>query len=282
MAIKDILLQLTSYPDPTPVAAIERAARFAEAFDARLAALTCEIIVRVPGSALAPALLDVKALIAAEHRKSVAHAQQLIDAFNGAASKRGVIHDHYVEACENSEVPELVAEYARLSDVTLLPLNEEADFQQFIAETVIFGSGRPTIVLPANAKAPPSGGFETIGVAWDFSRTAARAVADSLPLLQRAKTVRVVTVAGEKEIPSRRSGAELARHLAMHDIQVVADTEHAADRPIGQVLEDYASARGLDLLVMGAYGHSRLREFVLGGATKSILASPPVPVLLSH
>ena len=94
--------------------------------------------------------------------------------------------------------------------------------------------------------------------------------------------MRLVTIAEEAPIETRRSVAELARHLALHGVEAEADTEHAAGRSIGQVLEDYASARELDLLVMGAYGHSRMREFILGGATKFILTNPPAPVLLSH
>jgi nucleotide-binding universal stress UspA family protein len=282
MAFKDVLLQLTSYPEPTPVAAVDQAVAFAQASGARIAALTFEIVVHVPGTVLAPALIDIKGLIAAEHRKSIANARALIEAFESAAAKRGVAHEHFIESCENSQVPDIVTEYARLSDVTMIPVGHEASFQQFIAETVIFGSGRPTIVFPAPPKRVSSGAIDRIGVAWDFSRPAARAVADAMPLLQRAKTVRVVTVMGEKPIETRRSGAELARHLALHGIEVVSDMEHAAGRSVGRVLEDYATARELDLLVMGAYGHSRMREFILGGATNTILTNPPVPVLLSH
>ena len=282
MAFKDVLLQLTSYPEPTPVAAVDQAVAFAQASGARIAALTFEIIVRVPGTALAPALLDIKALIAAEHRKSIANARALVAAFASAAAMRGVAHEHFIELCENSQVPDIVTEYARLSDVTMVPVGNEASFQQFIAETVIFGSGRPMIVFPAAPKRVSSGAIDRIGVAWDFSRPAARAVADAMPLLQRAKTVRVVTVMGEKPIETRRSGAELARHLALHGIEVTSDIEHAAGRSVGRVLTDYATARELDLLVMGAYGHSRMREFILGGATNSMLTNPPVPVLLSH
>jgi nucleotide-binding universal stress UspA family protein len=138
------------------------------------------------------------------------------------------------------------------------------------------------IAFPATPKAGASGAFDVIGVAWDFSRPAARAVADALPLLQRAKAVRVVTVAEDKPIETRRAAPELAKHLALHGIKAELDSEHAAGRSVGQVLADYATGRKLDLLVMGAYGHSRMREFILGGATKSILTDPPTPVLLSH
>lgn len=282
MAFKDVLLQLSSYPEPTPQTAVDQAVAFAKAMDARITAIACEIVVHVPGSVLAPALLDVKGIIAAEHRKSAANACALVEAFESAAKKRGVSYQPILEACDNSQVPDLVTEYARLSDVTMIPLSDEADFQHFVAEAVIFGSGRPVIVFPAKPKTGASGAFDVIGVAWDFSRPAARAVADSLSLLQRAKTVRVITVAEDKPIETRRSAPELAKHLALHGIEAVLDTEHAAGRSIGQVLADYAAARQLDLLVMGAYGHSRMREFILGGATKSILNAPPTPVLLSH
>ncbi|NGX97210.1 MAG: universal stress protein, partial [Candidatus Afipia apatlaquensis] len=119
-------------------------------------------------------------------------------------------------------------------------------------------------------------------VAWDFSRPAARAVADALPILERAKIVRVVTITEEKTIDTKRSSAELAKHFACHGIESVLEEEEAAGRTIGQALEDYATAHDIDLLVMGAYGHSRMRDFILGGATKSIVANPPLPVLLSH
>jgi nucleotide-binding universal stress UspA family protein len=111
---------------------------------------------------------------------------------------------------------------------------------------------------------------------------AARAVADALPLLTRAKRVHIVTVSNEKRIDTRRSGPELARHLARHGVDVILETVDAAGRSIGGALEAATRVHDSDLLVMGAYGHSRLREFVLGGATRSMITRPPLPVLLSH
>jgi nucleotide-binding universal stress UspA family protein len=169
-----------------------------------------------------------------------------------------------------------------MHDITMIPIGEHVTLQQYVAESVIFGSGRPTIVLPEVAKSSDPLSLDVVAVAWDFSRPAARAVADALPILERAKTVRVVTVTQEKTIDTKRSGADLAKHLAFHGIEVVLEEEEAAGRTIGQALEDYAAAREIDLLIMGAYGHSRLRDFILGGATKSIVSRPPLPVLLSH
>jgi nucleotide-binding universal stress UspA family protein len=175
-----------------------------------------------------------------------------------------------------------VTEHARMHDVTMIPIGEQADLQQYVAECVIFGSGRPTIVFPELSKRDDPLSLDVVGVAWDFSRPAARAVADALPILQLAKTVRVVTITQEKTIDTRRSGTELEKHLACHGIEVVLEEEDAAGRTIGQALEGYVTAREIDLLVMGAYGHSRMRDFILGGATNSIVANPPLPVLLSH
>jgi nucleotide-binding universal stress UspA family protein len=119
-------------------------------------------------------------------------------------------------------------------------------------------------------------------VAWDFSRPATRAVADAMPILEAAKRVCVLTVSNEKAIDTRRSGPELAKHLSRHGVEVVLDEIDAKGRGIGEVFEAHVSYRSADLLIMGAYGHSRIREFVLGGATRSMLARPPVPIFLSH
>ena len=175
-----------------------------------------------------------------------------------------------------------MTEHARLHDIAIIPISEQALVQRYVAESVVFGSGRPTILVPDEPKRRRPSSFDVVGVAWDFSRPAARAVADALPILTRARSVRVVTVTQEKSIDTRRSSAELSKHLACHGIQAVMEEEEAAGRTIGETLEDYATARDLDLLVMGAYGHSRMRDFVLGGATKTIVANPPLPVLLSH
>jgi len=282
MAFKDALLQMSSYPDSTPAAAIEQAVSFAEALGARITALTFKIEIPSTSNMLANTLLDIPGMIAAERQKSGANAQKLINMFDSMATKRGVPHERIIESCPTSQLAAAVTEHARMHDITMIPIGEQAALQKYVAESVIFGSGRPTIVFPEVPKRSSSHSFDSVGVAWDFSRPAARAVADALPILQQAKAVRVVTITQEKTIKTGRSAAELSKHLACHGIQVVLEEEDADGRSIGQALEEYANARGLDLLVMGAYGHSRMRDFILGGATKTIVTSPPLPVLLSH
>ena len=99
---------------------------------------------------------------------------------------------------------------------------------------------------------------------------------------KRPRRSACVTVLNEKHLDNKHSAEELSKNLSRHGIDVVLDRVDAKGRPIGEVLEAYVASHDVDLLVMGAYGHSRLREFVLGGATKSLLSKPPLPILFSH
>lgn len=282
MEIKDILLALTTYPEATPVSAVDEAVAFAAAVGARISAIACEVKIQAPGNVLAGAVLDVAALVAAEAKKSSTNAKVLLTAFQDAAEKRGVFQDRILERCLTSEAPGVLVEYARLRDLTIVPVPVGDYFDQWYAEAIIFGSGHPTLVLPHTRKRAGAFALDVVAVAWDFSRPAARAVADALPLLEKAKKVHVLTVANEKVIESRRPTAEFAKYLGRHDVDVVLDTVDAADRRIGDILESYVTSCNADMLVMGAYGHSRIREFILGGATKSMLSRPPLPIFLSH
>ena len=275
MPFKDVLVALNSYPDPTPVSVVEDAVSVAAALGAHLAALSCETRVQLPGHFVSASIVD--GVIAGEAAKSRKSAHDLLAAFDAAATRAGILHETILEKCLTLEVPDLLVEYARLRDLTILP----ASADQWYAEAVIFGSGRPTLVLPASLKRRPFQ-IATVAVAWDFSRAAARAISDALPILELAKKVHIVTVINEKALDTKRSGEELARNLARHGIDVVLDKVDAKGGSIGEVLESYTSSQGADLLVMGAYGHSKWREFVLGGATRSLLAKPPLPILLSH
>lgn len=279
MAFKDILLTLTSYPDPTPASVAEEAVSIAATLGAHLAAIACEVHVEVPGHFLSGAIANVPGIIAGEAEKSRKNVRDMLATFDDAAKRAGILHETYLEKCPTFAVPDLLVDYARLRDLTIVPVPESYD--QWYAETLIFGSGRPTLVLPQTARSRP---FElgTVALAWDFSRSAARAVSDALPLLEKARTVRIVTVTNEKKLDTKRSSEELAKNLARHGIDVVLDKVDADGRRIGEVLEAYTVSHRADVLVMGAYGHARWREFILGGATKSLLSKPPLPILFSH
>jgi nucleotide-binding universal stress UspA family protein len=279
MAIRDVLLALTTYPDPTPVSAIDDAVSFASSIGCHIAAIACEVHIQVPGTFLSSSVVNVGGMAAHEAHKSLKNAQALLAAFESTAEKAGISYERVLERCLTSQVPGRLVEYARLRDLTIVSVPESYD--QWYAETIIFESGKPTLVLP---EAPRAKSFDlkTVMVAWDFSRAAARAIADAIPILERAREVRIVTVTNEKVIDSKHAAEELAKNLSRHGIDVVLDKVNAAGRAIGEVLEMQAASCGAEILVMGAFGHSRFREFILGGATKSLLSKPPIPVLFSH
>jgi nucleotide-binding universal stress UspA family protein len=147
------------------------------------------------------------------------------------------------------------------------------------AEAVVFGSGRPTILVPELAQPGP---VDHVAIAWDGSRVAARAVADAAPMLQRAAKISVLTVVGEKPLSEKDPGVRLAASLQKRGLSAEAMEIGAEDNPISSTLQQRAIELGAALLVMGGYGHSRVRDFVLGGATEGVLGDLEMPVLLSH
>lgn len=282
MAFKDTLLTFTTYPDPTPATVIDDAIGVAEALGTQLSAIACAVQRRAPGSFLADMVIDFPAMAAAEFRKSRASADDLLAAFKTEAQRHGIFQDAIVKECGPAEVPDTLVAAARLRDLTLVPVPVGDMIDQWFAEAIIFGSGRPTMILPHERKRRGAVSLDVAIVAWDFSRAATRAIADAMPMLQRAKRVHVLTVGNEKALDPDQSGSELAAYLARHGIETVVDHVDAAGRKIGAVLEAQIDKSQADVLVMGAFGHSRLRQFVLGGATRSMLMTPPVPVFLSH
>jgi hypothetical protein len=187
MSFKDLLTVLTTYPKPTPVSAVDEAVDPASELGAKISAIACEVKIKAPGSPLGSYLLDIPAIVAAENKKSATNAQQLLAAFQDVAEKRGVFQERISEECLTSEVPEVLIEYCRLRDLAIVPVPEGNFFDQWYAESVIFGSGRPTVVLPHTRKRAASLALGTVIVAWDFSRPATRAVADAMPILRKAK-----------------------------------------------------------------------------------------------
>ncbi len=277
MAIKDILLTLTSYPDPTPVSVVDRAVSFASTLNAHIAAIACDVHIQMPGSFVS--FGTAGAIAAREAHRSHDIAQGLLAAFEAAAQKEGLSYETIHEESLSYRVPERLVDYARLRDLTIVSV--PATYDQWYAEAIIFGSGRPTLVVPESSPLKPFG-LNTVVVAWDFSRSAARAVADAIPILEKAETVRIVTVTNEKVIDTKHASEELAKNLSRHGIDVIVDRVDAARLSIGESLTREIASHKADLLVMGAYGHSRFREFILGGATQSMLSKPLLPILFSH
>jgi len=150
-----------------------------------------------------------------------------------------------------------------------------------LVESLVLTSGRPIIVLPPSGTRPR---VRRILVAWNAGREAARAVADALPLLVRAEAVEVLVVDHERRAAShgQEPGADIARHLSRHGARVEVRQLSSGGEDVGRLLLSQAAAFGADLLVMGAYGHSHLREWVFGGVTRTVLHEAGFPVLMSR
>jgi nucleotide-binding universal stress UspA family protein len=281
MTIKDVLLSLTSYPTPTQKQAIENAVAVAEGLGALVSAVAFEVDVQSPIGLYADPV-GISGILAADRKKSAYNARDLLANFETNAAARGIAHDHSLLSCRLLEIPGRLVDEARFCDLAMVPLKEGIAAELDIAEKLVFESGRPILIFPDDSKCELPSNLKNVAVAWDFSRPATRAIADALPLLQRAKQVRVFTVVDDKPIDKSQSIAKLARHLARHGVEIISEDVKSNGRAIGDVLKAYVSQQKIDLLVMGAYGHSRVREFILGGATKSILNRPPTWVLLSH
>jgi hypothetical protein len=217
MAFKDILVALTTYPKPMPISAVDDAISLAATLGARVSAIACKINDDPLGDLIGNLVFDMPAIIAAEREKSATNAENILAAFQSSAERRGLFQDRILEECLASKIPEMFVEYSRLYDLTIVPVPVGDHVDQWYAESIIFGSGRPTIILPFHRKQGVEVAANTIVIAWDFSRSASRAVADALPILERAKRVYVVTA------DTVRSGAEFAKHLARHGIEVIVE-----------------------------------------------------------
>jgi nucleotide-binding universal stress UspA family protein len=149
-------------------------------------------------------------------------------------------------------------------------------------EDVAIAVGRPTLVIPATGRFESCG--ERVIIAWKPTKEAARAVHDALPLINANAAVTIVEVGDEEaSLLARRSGSDsLRHHLARHGIKAVVETLKGPEYAVCERILERASAHRADLIVMGAYGHSRLREMVLGGVTRTMLQRMTIPVLFSH
>ena len=150
-----------------------------------------------------------------------------------------------------------------------------------LAESLVLSSGRPIIMFPPHGTVSQ---IRRILVAWNATRESIRAVADALPLLVKAKAVQVLVVDHERNRAGhgQEPGADIARHLTRHGAQVEVQRLSSGGKDVGQLLLSQAAAFGAELLVMGAYGHSQLREWMFGGVTRTVLYQAVLPVLLSR
>jgi nucleotide-binding universal stress UspA family protein len=278
MAIKDIFFPMISYPVSMLPVAVEKAIGLAVGLRAQILGLTFEINIRSPLGVFAD-LPEIGEELDDAQAKSAVVARDLVALFTHEATRQNAISEHSVEQCTPAELSSRLAEHAKFRDLTIFPLREADQHSRGIVEGIIFESGRPVLLLPETTMRELPLTINHVAVAWDNSRAATRAVADGLPFLQIAKQISIFTVVDEER---PQSGTALCDHLARHGVDATFATIRSNGRSIGSVLETYVVEHQIDLLIMGAYGHSRFREFVLGGATKSVILRPITWTLLSH
>lgn len=271
-------LPLDSYPEAAPDEAIRAALAFAGALGCKLQ--TTAFAVRVPpvASPLGGFLINIDGMVRAAEETSRKTCQHLHDLVTGSTDP-GAPTDFAVREVDMGRSMEAAAVEARRFDLALVPWSEDGIAAQDMAQALIFGAGHPVILVPRNA---PTGPVDCLAIAWDESRAAARALADVLPLLKQGGQIVVLTVRDEKAL----KGSDIAETL-VSALQRRGYTARAVDlslrgRSIAEALQSAAIAEGARLLAMGGFGHSRLREFVLGGATLGVLSDLRLPVLMSH
>jgi nucleotide-binding universal stress UspA family protein len=275
--IKDIIVNL-SVAEGGDFAG-DYAVSVAGALDAHLAgvAFVYDPLVPVGGTGYIPP--DV---IEAQRHEREAAAKAAIDRFAAATARAGVAAESRTLSASFAGAGDHFGRVARRFDLAIVAQAEPETSagEEMIAESTLFDSGRPMIMVPYIQKAPLK--LDRVMVCWDGSRSAARAIGDAMPLLERAGLVEVVIIANERGKEDEIPGADMGQHLARHGLKVVVKRTTAGDIDVADALLSHAADSSADFIVMGGYGHSRLREFVLGGVTRSILRSMTAPVLMSH
>jgi len=278
MAFKDLLVVVDDAAGA--VERIDAAARLASAFGAHLTGLHVADTPTVRPSVLAQFPSEVLDMLQSVAREDAAKAKALFESRVRAVDAGIATEWRAVEGDSGG----LISLHARYADLTVLGQVDPDGFgaPTDLPEQVIMGAGRPVLVVPY------VGSFKTIGqrviVAWNASREATRAVNDALPLLERAASVRVLSVnpRGGHGGHGPIAGADISLHLARHGVRVEASAVNTDDVRVDDMLLSQAADAGADLIVMGAYGHTRLGEYVLGGATRHILRQITLPVFMSH
>jgi len=216
------------------------------------------------------------------HRK---RCSELEKQFSEATAATDYVAEWREVNARTMSVAAAVTDVARTVDVIVMgqqSSQSEAYSSSVLPEDVILACARPVIVVPEEKALPAS--INTVFVAWDGREQAVRALFDALPLLREAHNVRIHSI--NDRSPGRyrilTSTGELANTLSRHGVNVTLSESESGAGEVGDDIVQYANDSGADLMVMGAYGHTRIREYVFGGVTRKILHEMPVPVLMSH
>jgi nucleotide-binding universal stress UspA family protein len=280
MAIKDILVQVDG--GKSAPARYAAAIELAQTHAAHLTGLCLAVEPQVPATIMGMVPPDV---LASQRDTIREQAETAVAQFRLAVEKAAIPGEGRIVQVLDFDAIDVFVEHSRHSDLVILGQQDPVDFlplgRDFPAD-IVMGCGRPAIIIPFIGAPPVLG--QRVLVAWDGGREAARAVNDALPLLERAHTVTVLSVNPDMSSNGGRRdpGADISLHLARHGVKVTAARTIAREISVGDAILADLAENSIDLLVMGAYGHSRLREWVLGGVTRHILTHMTAAVFMSH
>ncbi len=258
---------------------IDYSMRLARRFDAHLTGLCLIRALALPPAVGTYMTAELEAQILDDENK---RAEAALERFRKAASSEDIEFDTRTDRGTPQEHADIVSLHGRYADLTVIGQPDpEAITTSLDPGDVVMAAGGPVMIVPHIGT--PKTTAENVMIAWNASRESARAVRDSMPLLEGAKSVEVVcfrpeTTGSHGDLP----GADIGLHLSRHGIDVDVQIIEGRGIDVGNALLSHVADRGSDLLVMGCYGHSRLREAVLGGATRTILSTMTVPVLTVH
>ena len=270
-------MPLNTYPSVMADEAIRPAVGFAGALRCALHVTTYAVNIPRLSSPLGGLLLDVPGLARTAEESSRAECRRLGELVREAAGP-AANPEITCREVDLGTVSDAAAHEARYHDLSILPWYDASVAPQDVTQSVVFGSGRPTIIVPPSTGPDP---VSHIAIAWDGSRVAARALGDALALLPEGGRVTVVTVQDEKPLAGRIART-LTDSLEKRGIPALTHAIPLGRRKIAEALQEGALESGATLLAMGGFGHSRIRDFVLGGATTGVFADLRLPVLLSH
>jgi nucleotide-binding universal stress UspA family protein len=276
--IKDLLVHVPTTQPARSV--VNYATSLAAKFGARLDAIAfgyepINAELTFEGAAAVAAVMEL------QRERALQQAEAALGVFEAEARRQSITFSSSKASAIPAEAAETAGALARLYDLTIVaqPDAKAPALYNLVPEAVLFNSGRPMLMVPYIHE----GGFEArkIMICWDGKRAAARAVLDAMPFLTKAEAVEIIAI-NEDSDATEATAAALAAHLGRKNIPAKAERLTADRAEIHNTILSTVADRGTQLVVMGGYGHSRLREFVLGGATRGILQSMTVPVLMSH
>lgn len=277
MPIKDILTVLDLAGDQP---AAKYALEFGRSYDAHVTGLAVSFEPVVPAFAAAPMPVDY---MQAAHDQAVAAAKDAQNQFDELARLAGVKNESRLAEILTGGPLENVLVHCRPTDLVVIGQanpDRPEPMRELLIETILFESGVPVLLVPyiGSKTFQP----KKVLVGWDGSSTATRAIHAALPVLEKAEKVTLLVIEKKPSSANGQPGADVANYLARHNMDVTIEVVANPQTGVADTVLNHVSDNGNDLVVMGGYGHSRMREFLFGGATREILEAMTVPVLMAH